>query len=796
MSGFRRWPWLAFLAAAAAGCSSSAGVPAANFRGPVAVVAFQGKTHRYPGLVVPYLAVASSHGDELRLFDPATDGVVVSPGFAFPLSIPTLAGPLRLAAASMSDGQPDVLAVSGPGSTVELVSTWDDGTGGVGNRVVQSIDLAAVAGPGKSILSMVGAPVPGTPAGTPLVAPPVVGKARILVGFSGGTLVAMEFVRGAGGSVAYQGAAAHALGFDPIELASSPDNFHVYCASPDVITDSASKSVLGVAEVDTIAWTVRGLDAKAPTMLVAAASVGQRLAADPEQFAAPAIRVYAALDPSACGVDRASSCGIAVLDPVTGQLAPDPASGAQTNPTLPGAVPPQAYMTPLLVPGIATALATAKPPVTGGQQSTSSASTPGAVAQPLMLLAPESGQRWTTAAAAAGSGIGPLYILDLGRYSNPDAVSLLRTDTRTRARDAVSVNPAGSAATAPILGLWQDHPGFPPAGGAPGVPFLATTPADLAAAVVVAPGFTRAEIWAVSWQGSLPGLSARPAVVGSQVAGQFYLAFQQVVSGQPSAWVRLDDPRLGIHVGDIVQIGGGPCAGLAAEATVADILPPTPALYPGGALLLGSVPACVAGLPAGSAQEAVGTVRATGLLLTGVSTGYAGRPTLETRYNLAWQPEDPLLAACAFFSPTSPQPPAFCDAACRSSCEALILARRARRFYYPSEPACSAGTPCYEGFPEMIDPLGTGPALGFRVGLNPGQTLVRDAYVTFATQDGVVPMSRAPSVTSVPTAVTSLDKSQLPGGSDLGTVFYATYLGDALLEAPPGVAAGSAKTFR
>jgi hypothetical protein len=192
----------------------------------------------------------------------------------------------------------------------------------------------------------------------------------------------------------------------------------------------------------------------------------------------------------------------------------------------------------------------------------------------------------------------------------------------------------------------------------------------------------------------------------------------------------------------------------------------------------------------------VGTVRSAGLLLTGVSTGYAGRPELETRYNLAWQPEDPLLALCAFFGPTSPQPPAFCDAACRSSCEALVLARRARRFYYPSEPACSGGTPCYDGFPEMIDPLGTGPAIGFRVGLNPGQTLARDAHVTFATQDGVVPMSRAPSVTSVPTAVTSLDKSQLPGGSELGTVFYATYLSDALLEAPPGVAAGSAKTFR
>ena len=74
--------------------------------------------------------------------------------------------------------------------------------------------------------------------------------------------------------------------------------------------------------------------------------------------------------------------------------------------------------------------------------------------------------------------------------------------------------------------------------------------------------------------------------------------------------------------------------------------------------------------------------------LPGASAGYAGRPVLDVRFELAWTDETGL------------------------SGEALVLARKARRFYYPSAfPARS-----YAGFPEMTDPMQPGPALGFRVG--------------------------------------------------------------------------------
>ena len=189
------------------------------------------------------------------------------------------------------------------------------------------------------------------------------------------------------------------------------------------------------------------------------------------------------------------------------------------------------------------------------------------------------------------------------------------------------------------------------------------------------------------------------------------------------------------------------------EAVLAALLPPDPILYPGGGMLLApaadpamaSEYACLVAWfqgpgNAGKVLTAFGTnpttndyargttLRAGGFVLIGGLAGYAGRPQMDDRYNLAWSDE------------------------ARLSGEALVLARKARRFYYP---AAYPAVP-YAGFPEMTDPMQPGPALGFRVGrfcqtgvadCNPQTSPpARDSGVDFFTRSGIEPMSRRPSL--------------------------------------------------
>jgi hypothetical protein len=216
-----------------------------------------------------------------------------------------------------------------------------------------------------------------------------------------------------------------------------------------------------------------------------------------------------------------------------------------------------------------------------------------------------------------------------------------------------------------------------------------------------------------------------------------------------------------------------------------------PALYPGGALLVPvpAVPAdaqgeklrCLADhLAPGQALLGGATVRAHGLVLVGSSTGYAGRPRLEERYDLAWHDESTL------------------------SGEALVLARKARRFYYPKDPPCPRGNPgCYAGYPEMSDPLQPGPVIGFRVGTYcpdvgacPGTVPIRGAAVQFVSQSGVIPMSRQPFPLSEGTAAVPFDKTVFPSAASLGSVFYVTYSGDTLYMIPPSLLTTSSKVIR
>lgn len=831
-------------ALALAACAPSPGPATISFHGPTAAVAFSGWTPQRPRqaypLPQPYLAVANGRSDDLRLIDLATDKPLMSPGYAYPLSVPTLARPSYLATSSLRDAGADLLAVAGVGAIVDIVSTWEDGSdpaGSGGGRVVAQYDLSGVAGNGAEILSMIATPVPGVPAGAPPVASAQPGVAWLILGFSGATdglggkLVVLEFARGPGGSVELGGPVqVKPLQLDPISLAVSPDLFHLYVATPDVITDFSTfppgpgaRQVQGVAEVDmsggaAAPWPVRGLDARAPTTLVAAAILGERVPTDPDIFGPPALRVYAALDASGCGAQRPIECGIAVIDPSLGGLATDLAP--------PGAVvPAQPYRAPMRVPAAPLTMAVALPASNGPLQCIDEGPCPAQPnRQPLMKLL-ANGERWTTAVGAVGASDGRTYLLDLGRSGPASDVSLLNGDTtRTAVVSAQSLTPLqpdGSEAKAG-LGLYRQYPtdsqGF------------TTDSTKLPLAVVVTPGFTRGEAWSLTWQGFLPGLVSGDFVLGLE-SGNLYLAFQTAMGGQWDAGARVGEPELGVHAADVwpegdlaqfslpaAQFGAGvnPCElaeGTRYEAVIASILPST-ADHPGGALRL-ALPPDAANDPfrllclrdwlaaAGAGALLAGTdggVRASGLVLTGSASGYAGRPPLLTkadmdtgqqatkRFNLAWQDESTL------------------------SGEALALARKARRFFYANDnffPASNA-----QNYPESGgDPLAPGVAIGLIAGPMcadepPGTgrqsvcpparmgDLLRDSVLVFSTRSGLSPSYRSAVPSSLPSWAVPFDRSQFPDGGTGGSVFYVTYHEDSILVAVPGQTPNISSTLR
>ncbi len=867
-------------------CSSGSPIIPAGFDGPVAIAPFMGINPDSPDAgLVPLLAVASFRGNDLVLVDPFDDFPVAGPNISWALSIPTLQRPSFLEARSLGDGLADLLVVAGPEPRVQVVGTWLDGTTGYG--VVATLDLSGQVGAGAQILSMALAAVPeGPQTGTPPMAPAAVGRAWIVVGLTdvndptGGQLLVLEMARQADGSIALASApVAKPLGFPPAAVAAAPDNVHVYVASQQPIQDSSGQLVLGIAEVDAssglgAAWPVRAFDARgAGTFSIIAAFVGERTQENFYTFAPPALRVYASLDPSGCGPERDIACGVATFDPATGGLASDPAV-----PGPPGwSVPTQSYRTPMPVASLPIAVGIA-PPATapgpdapgkpfGSQVCYSPASTGvllplcptvtevpttppfngGGAPQSFMLLAPPTGQIWTSVTGLVTAIDGLAYIQDLGRFGPVNAVSMLNDDnTRTKALGATAVVPAGPLGNSSLfgfpdgtaaIGLWLD--------GSPSK--VVSNATDLAEAITVWPGFTKDDRWLVSYQGVLPGLAQRRAVLGLSGDATLYLAIQEAavpsvdgVLPDDSYWVPgaiVARPDLGIHTlerdgtpGDIGQflLDNDPCpstrpnwiptggtvpvydptkAPLAHEAVVASLLAPDEVLYPGGSMRLSPVvdpsadPAlateyqCLVAWfqrpenarrvltafrnnPPSSDFPRGAWVRAGGLLLSGSVAGYAGRPIMDVSYQLAWTDEAGLTG------------------------EALLLARKARRFYYPS----AYPTRPYSAYPDMDDPMQPGPAVGFRVGrfcltTVPGcdaetSPPVRDAGVDFVTQSGLVALSRRPTSSAGGTSVTSFDKSIFPGLEYVGRVFYATFTGDMLMMIPPGLDVGQTITIR
>ncbi|MEI6225253.1 MAG: hypothetical protein WCS72_10890 [Deltaproteobacteria bacterium] len=898
----RRVVVLAALAFAA--CSSGSPIIPAGFDGPVAVVPFMGVNPAKAGAgLVPLLAVASFRSDELALVDPNFDAPVPAPNLSWALTVPTLPRPSLLASGSLEDGGADLLVVAGSAPVVQVVGTWldPDPNSDEVYGIAETLNFTPYVGAGAQILSLAVIPVPtGPPTGSPPVAPTRSGRVRLIVGIDGAfdpsapqpdrntsRLVVLDMVRKSDGSIGPDGPPAvkrlvpeSIPSFAPVAVAMSPDNVHLYIATRDIIHDSSGRAVLGIAELDTSPaaseiWPVRGFDARnSPTTSVAAAFVGERSELAFFIFDGPKLRVYASLDFSGCGSQRDIACGVATFDPALGGLASDPAP-----PGPPGSlVPRQSYRTPFNIPSLPLAMGIAHPAELPGSVAPSApfgsqvcyspavagvtlplcpnvTEIPGGppfnlegFPQPFMVQAPSSGQLWTSVVGLVTAIDGLAYVQDLGRYGPVNALAMLSDPTsRTSAVASSAVGPLGPYGNSAFfgfppgtaaIGLWQDHPT-----GAGTPPTVVNATADLVAATIVWPGFTRDDHWLVSYQGVLPGFAQRRSVLGLAADGNLYVAIQDAavpsLDGElpaSSYWVTgaiVTRPELGLHTlerdgapGDIALflLDNDPCPStrpnwiptgqgipvydptkppMAHEAVLTSIIPENPDLYPGGAMRL--VPAAGAAMASEYAclvswlqrPENVGWVltafrnnppstdyargawvRAGGFLLAGASTGYAGRPVLDVRYNLAWADESGI------------------------SGEALLLARKARRFYYAS----AYPTREYAGFPEMTDPMQPGPALGFRLGRFCVAALVgcdpatsppaRDAGVDFYTQSGFFAMSRHPSNTSGGNFVTSFDKSVFPGQEYRGTVFYSTFIGDALMMIPPGLDVGQTLTIR
>ncbi|HSB18608.1 MAG TPA: hypothetical protein VLD85_01225, partial [Anaeromyxobacteraceae bacterium] len=335
--------------------------------------------------------------------------------------------------------------------------------------------------------------------------------------------------------------------------------------------------------------------------------------------------------------------------------------------------------------------------------------------------------------------------------------------------------------------------------------------AQMAAEVLVTPGYALNDSWFVEWNGLLPGFSARQAVLQVD-AGRFTVAVQgrQDASHDWVATARIWDGSLGVRRGDLAVVS---CLDASQttqsfEARVTDfVLPddlqtPPPAFptYPGGALVLDGDGAGVCQEGPGSPATVVLGLRAQGLLLRGAAFGYGGRPEIDQPFELRWQDEGPLLLAAQGDPRVDPD-------GVRQAQETLAIVRKARRKFYPHDGPCGAtgtATACKITFPAGVDPAGydpivAGPVLRFRIGVacpdaEPDCRAHLDAHrleaaklgselgLAMSTSGALVPsVRRAAVVQAMPTAVTTIDRSQYASTRSYGTEVYVSFLDNEVM---------------
>lgn len=845
---------LAVCGALAAACGSTKVKSGLGLWQPGSVAVFNGYTLKNAGLH-PYLAVANTGRDELVLVDVVDDAPVTAPILFRPLAV--VVGqprPTDVLSASLGDSTAaaplaDLLVVRSAGSSVlQVVKTWVLAGEAADPRVLPALDVDLAAGAGDAeVLAMVAAPVPLSDGAGGYTAAP--GRVRVVAALSGQRLSVVEFTRQPDGSIlpgapvvqvlslAVGGGAAR---FDAVSLAVNPALPQlVYAASLDPIPTDAG-TVEGVAELDASlapgAWTWRGLDARAPTRLVAAWTLRERLAGSAGDGisaleATARNRVYAYLDPARCGATQRIGCGIAVIDREAGGLAADPAGGMP-------------YMAPIAVPAVPVALVVSSPPAKAPSQSVEEA----IYAAPYMRIAPGSGNRLTTAVLEVPATDGHVYFVDLARWSIPNDGSILRLSTT---RTAVTSAVAG-VADEQRIGLWDVSPLTE---SPPSLPELQVTGTPLRSAITVLPGFTPTDTWTATWQGVLPGLSIRKGETGPVGDGRPWLALQVQTADasgslRPAQVVRVYDPALGIHVGDLADVSTAGLSGCpdVLEARIAALGAPD-AARPGGHLVLDEVAcvppatgtgdadctardefrACAPALVAGQARLPV-TLYAGDLLVVADTLGYAGRAPLVTQDQVASSPdapeleyrleylspdgldEDALAALCPLIpwpwaDPFPASPPAVaCDDACRQRCEELVLARKARRIYHVSDKCGDvvSDSTCHSAWPGVPFPQANGPALVTRFGLRqkastPDAPIARGLGVVFATRSGITPASRYPSSTATPTlpaGAAVFDRSVIPGKEEDGYRVFVPYADGHVLDFSPSLGSNTPVVIR
>jgi hypothetical protein len=818
-----------------AGCAKNSARPTATMRGPTAVAVYRGYGMSQPGVLRHLVAVANTRGDDLRVIDAVSDKVELGPTLVAALSVPTDPRPSVLAAGRLEDvdadlspvARPDLLVVAPAGlvarpnqvgqfaASIQVVVTWEDVT-----RVGATIDLGDVA-PGAGLVSMTVCPGLGPDGNGKLQR--MAGAALVVAGLDDGSLITLSAKRVEGSeAIELQAPLRQELGFTALDLAVPPDVAHLYAATTEHIPPSGT---LGVAELDLAgtvgALAIRAISVGAGTTRVAATDVAPFLENDAtavipdlDKFGPAVPRVLAAVDNQSCGRDRSVPCGVALLDPVAGGMAPDPA----------GELP---FQMPMAVDGDVVAIAVSGPPQVSSK--------PGYVE-----LAPASGRRWTQSFAAISASSGRVYIADLSHFALANDVSSLTGSAATRVITAGSYR---RDETSNFVGVWQLAP---PTGTQTEWPLLGD--AKAVEGVGVTPGFTPSETWTVAYQGVLPGLGSRLGlawVPGGGPQAPTWVALQEATGlAEPGskAWrsvVRVYDPRLAIRIGDIVEVSGFP-AGVCPlgqfDLLVTALLPPA-ADTPGGSIAVAPaanqpihagqvLPADPTCLPAGAAAQVTITVRGSGYVAAGNGTGYVGRPVevidpadpleapFQVRYESEGQIPCPIMPDSPEEWPPAPSAVASCEAdvnSCRASCERLVVARRARRIFYVTNRCGQTTEPsCYTKWQDeplnLVFPLPNGPVLTFKVGVirpNGGDAPpARGNFLLFTTGSGLVPSVRIPYQGSaargavLPGGVVLYDRTAATGLATDGIHGFATFIDNLVLDFASGSAAQNSTTIR
>lgn len=815
---------LALLAA----CNKGSSTPSMRLSQPSAVAVFSSFTSRHATLW-PYAAVANSGQDELIVFDAVDNKVVAAPIVIRPLSIPVGAPrPALLATAQFTrplgaEPRPSLLvAVAAGSSELQLVRTWRAaGATGPGLADEAPIDL------GSEILAVVAAPAVEASA-DPAATLAVADRVRVVAALAGGQIAVVEYQwtgdpgSGSAASVGPGTVTTLDVGFDGLSLAVDPrDPAYVYAATVDPIPPG----IHGVAEIDMrpppASWIARAIDAHAPTRLVAAFSLRERALSALgayDQYTQPAAdqvasafqetrvrRVYAWRDPGACGPKTAVECGIAVLDPVAGDVLEDPWRQGDS---------PKRYLSPITLPSRPVAMIVGPPPL--NPPASDNATLPGAapgLPPEFMRIDPLS-PRLTTGVLLLPSEDGRNYFADLARWETPSSVHDLAQDSGT---GVFSFRP--SPASLPRIGFYR--PSYLPMASWP-----AWDPTTNAASFLqLTPGFTPTDQWTVTFQGYLPDFATSRAVqVESAGSDQYRVSFQAVPPGSttPTQVVNVYDPAYGVRVGDVLEFwtdGSAAsdtpaCPDTTPNSQTSSALPPVEGkviaierpstAHPGGALVVqrgDCVPIAQGGVNASTVCDdqrhgpwndpehaacwgqlpgarfarirgGSGTPGAEEFVVVGARTGYAGRavssppdpqdddgPPFPT-FSFTSLNEATLVAQCGGLIPYPSDPLAVpdCDAACRTVCEQASIARRARRLHNTSvscyQSSSSDDSYCKRFFPAFAPkvpseryPPPEDAALAFSLGWRQAaagqeKLLVRDTRVTFQTRSGRVPAAR------------------------------------------------------